>query len=154
MSEGIFRISPDRPIECGPVLTNRGAAVWFEYQNQSFTQTVPPTYVASCRPKHTDNTTYLRDGTLLFSPGSIPGAAGTFSMDGLLLGALDTRCIGEMKRIPVSVVRGMRREGGKLNLRLCQHPSHVNEIQTSSLRRQGFKNSIGKSFSNRYTSRL
>ena len=104
--------------------------------------------------KTLDNTTYLRDGTLLFSPGSIPGAAGTFSMDGLLLGALDTRCIGEMKRIQVSVVRGMRREGGKLNLRLCQHPSHVNEIQTSSLRRQGFKNSIGKSFSNRYTSRL
>ena len=29
---------------------NRGAAVGFESQNQSFTQTVPPTDVASCRP--------------------------------------------------------------------------------------------------------
>ena len=68
LSEGIFRISPDRPIECGPVLTNRGAAVWFESQNQSFTQTVPPADVASCRPKHTDNATYLRDGTLFRFP--------------------------------------------------------------------------------------
>ena len=44
---------------------NRGAAVGFESQNQSFTQTVPPTDVASCQRKHTDNATYLRDGTLL-----------------------------------------------------------------------------------------
>ena len=57
-------------------------------------------------------------------------------------------------------------KGENLNLRLCQHPSHVSEIQSSSLRREwdsillppkafeGFKNSTGESFSSWYTSRL